>query len=124
MAHGDYTGQQKSALAKRFAQEQQLAAKSTALVTQVVTESRDDVINLFVDRDWDNLQRDQVGEGDGVTEVGVQDPLFQAVKFRASEDLDEVTVGQDRQFTLEAGRVYEAPKWVVEHLDVQGLVYH
>lgn len=124
MAHGDYTGQRKAVLAHKFAEEQQLAARSQTLVTQVVQEGQKEVIDLFCDKDYENLSRLQQGEGGEVVQVDVEDPQFQAVQFRASEDLDDVTVGQDRQFSLKSGRTYKAPLWVVRHLDEQGLVYH
>jgi hypothetical protein len=57
-------------------------------------------------------------------EVDTPDPAYQPVKFRASEDVDQVTVGQGREFNLMAGRIYKAPRWVVVHLDDKGLVYH
>lgn len=124
MAHGDYTGQRKARLAHEYAEQQQLAAQSKTLVTAVVNEGRGEVINLFTDRDYENLQPRPSEEGDDVVQVAVQDPQFQPVKFRASEDLDQITVGQGREFNLKAGRIYEAPRWVVEHLDAQGMVWH
>lgn len=123
MAHGDYTGQRKARLAQQYAEEQALAAQSKTLVTQVVTEGQNEVIDLFCDKDYENLQG-QVVEGEGVTEVDHVDPQFAAVKFRASEDQDQVTVGQGREFNLKAGRTYRAPRWVAQHLDDKGMVWH
>jgi hypothetical protein len=128
MAHGDYTGKTKARLAQQYADQVALAAQSQTLVTQVVTEGQNTEINLFTDRDYENLHTKRnvdpnSGEAE-VVEVDVEDPQFKAVKFRASETLDQVTVGQGREFNLEQGRVYVAPRWVVEHLDVQGLVWH
>jgi hypothetical protein len=125
MAHGDYTGQRKAVLANQFAEQQTLAAQSKTLVTQVVQEQSNQVIDLFTERDYENLQTLQRSGEDGeVIVVDNPDPQFQAVKFRASEDLEQVTVGQGREFSLKGGRTYKAPKWVVEHLDSQGLVWH
>jgi hypothetical protein len=125
MAHGDYTGQSKARLAQQYAEEQHLAAQSKTLVTQVVQENYNETVSLFCDKDYENLQPREPAEGEeGVTEVDVPDDLFLPVKFRASEDLEQVTVGQGREFNLKGGRTYEAPRWVVEHLDTQGLVYH
>ena len=124
MAHGDFTGKNKARLAQQFAEQQALAAQSKTLVTQVVQEGSDNVIDLFCDKDYENLVQLKQGENGEVTEVDVEDPKFKAVKFRASEDLDQITVGQGREFNLKAGRTYKAPRWVVEHLDAQGLVYH
>lgn len=124
MAHGDYTGQRKAVLANQYAEEQALAARSKTLVTQVVTEHSNEVIDLFCDKDYENLQP-QPQEGDnGEVQVGVVEDQFKPVKFRSSEDLDQVTVGQGREFNLKAGHTYKAPRWVAEHLDNQGLVYH
>lgn len=127
MAHGDYTGQNKARLAQQHAEEIALAAQSKTLVTQVVTEGRDEEINLFVDKDYENLHNLRRVNDDGtaeVIEVDTPDPEFAAVKFRASEDIDQVTVGQGREFNLKAGRTHVAPKWVVRHLDDKGLVWH
>lgn len=127
MAHGDYTGQTKARLAQQYADQVALAAQSKTLVTQVVTEGQNEEINLFVDKDYENLHTmKQVNDNDEleVIEVDTTDPQFEAVKFRASEDLEQITVGQGREFSLHAGRVYVAPRWVVQHLDQQGLVYH
>jgi hypothetical protein len=127
MAHGDYTGQHKARLAQQFAAQQQLAAQSQTLVTQVVQEGRNEVIRLWTDKDDENLhtkrQVNDSGEAD-VIEVDTPDPEFQPVRFRASETVEQVTIGQGREFNIEAGRTYEAPKWVAEHLDDKGLVWH
>lgn len=129
MAHGDYTGQNKARLAQQYAEEQALAAKSKTLVTQVVTEGSKETVSLWCDKDDENLERAKQATSAGANgEVLIGSPddisLYQPVKFRASEDLDQVTVGQDREFNLAAGRTYTAPKWVVQHLDAQGLVWH
>lgn len=128
MAHGDYTGQTKARLAHAAAEQSALAAQSMTMVSAAVQESRsNDVIDLFCDRDYENLQTRTQTNSDGtadVVEVDTIDPQFKAVKFRASEDVEQVTVGQGREFTLQAGRTYKAPRWVVEHLDTQGVVYH
>ena len=124
MAHGDYTGQAKARLAHQFAEQQAFAAQSQTLVTQVVQEGRNEVIDLFCEKDHENLYTKQDGESGEVIEVDTPDPQFEPVLFRANEDLDQVTVGQGREFNLKAGRTYKAPYWVVQHLDAQGLVYH
>lgn len=130
MAHGDYTGQTKTRLAHEFAEQQALAAQSQTLVTQVVREGQDNVIDLWTEKDDENLKRYQeVPRQDGepgleVIEVDNVDPQFKAVEFRAAEDLEAITVGQGREFSLKAGRRYRAPKWVRDHLDGQGLVWH
>jgi hypothetical protein len=126
MAHGDYTGQSKAVLAQQHAQQQRLAAKSTTLVNQIVEEGRAGVIDLFTDLDneWLELSKQPVKDGD-VEEYDQNLPVgLEPVKFKASETLTEVTVGKDRQFNLEAGQVYKAPRWVVDHLDEKQLVWH
>jgi hypothetical protein len=128
VAHGDYTGQAKARLAQQYAEQQALAAQTTSMVTEVVREGQETPINLMTERDEENLLvkrqvNQQTGEEE-VIEVDTPDPQFRAVKFRASEDVDQITVGQGREFSLLAGRNYIAPYWVVQHLDQQGVVYH
>lgn len=127
MAHGDYTGMRKADLAQRHAAEQQLAASSMSLVSQVVQEERSGVIDLRTDEDRYNEKHrlnPSPEEDGGVQVVDVEDPAMQPQKFRCRETLDQVTVGKDREYNLEEGRIYVAPRWVVEHLDEKGLVYH
>jgi hypothetical protein len=128
MAHGDYTGQAKARLAQQYAEQQALAAQSTSMVTEAVREGQETPINLMTEADYENLHvKRQMNPDSGeqeIIEVDVVDPQFREVKFRASEDVEDVTVGQHRQFTLLAGRNYIAPFWVVQHLDQQGVVYH
>lgn len=126
MAHGDYTGQRKAALAHQYAEQQQLAAQSKTLVTQVVTEGQNEVIDLRTDEDRYRAEHASVQQegSDEVQVVDVKDPLWQPMKFRASEDIDQVTIGKDHEFSLKGGRTYILPRWKVEHLDEKGLVYH
>lgn len=127
MAHGDYTGQQKQALAHQYAEQQALAAQSKTLVTQVVTEGQDEVIDLRTDQDrWfaDHAVAHSGDDGGEVEVVDVKDPIWQPMRFRASEDLDNITIGKDHEFSLKGGRTYILPKWKVQHLDEKGLVYH
>lgn len=126
MAHGDYTGQRKAVLAKEYADQQQLAAQSKTLVTQVVREGSQNTIDLFTEEDrWAAEHATKVSaDGQDVQIVDVKDPQFQPVKFRASETVEQVTVGQNREFNIDQGQVYVAPRWVVEHLDDKGLVWH
>jgi hypothetical protein len=128
MAHGDYTGQTKARLAQQHAEQAALAAQSMSMVTEVVREAQDTPINLMTERDYQNQQTKTVRNDSTdeleVVEVDSVDPGFEAVKFRASDDVDQVTVGQGREFNLQAGRVYIAPRWVVQHLDEQGVVWH
>lgn len=128
MAHGDYTGQTKARLAQIHAEQAALAASSMSMVTEVVREQQNEVIDLFGELDHENLHsRKQVNQQTGevdVIEVDTPDPAFQPVKFRASEDIDQITVGQGREFSLLAGRMYKAPRWVVQFLDEKGVVWH
>jgi hypothetical protein len=125
MAHGDYTGNTKAELARKFAQQQQFAAQNMSLVSQVVSDGRSQVVDLTTDADREMVANTRIStEGDDVQEVDVNDPSLEPVKFQASETVEQVTVGKDRQFNLEAGQVYQAPRWVVEHLDEKDLVRH
>lgn len=127
MAHGDYTGRQKALLAQKYANEQQLKASQMTLVSQVVQEGRQEVVDLTTDRDFeDRVQtRPDPTSDTGVVQVDLsEDPQFALVKFQASDTVEGVTVGKDRVFNLEEGQLYKAPRWIVEHLDRVGLVRH
>jgi hypothetical protein len=123
MAHGDYTGQQKAELARRFADQQALAAKNMSLVSQVVLEAENETVDLMSVQEPEVYTDPNTGE-EIVVEVDVEDPSQAPVTFRARETIEGVTVGKDNHYDLEEGRQYRAPRWVAEHFDRQGLVYH
>ncbi len=129
MAHGDYTGTTKAQLARAAAEEQQFAASRMAMVTEAVQTAQQGTVDLFTheDRAYLDFLKSQVSE-EGVHEIPVevqqQREEWSPVKFRASEDLDDITVGQDRHFSLRAGQTYVAPRWVAAHLDQKSRALH
>lgn len=123
MAHGDYTGSAKALLAQKFQEEQALAAKQMSLVSQVVEENRSNVVDLRTHEDHEAWDKQYEGPN-GETLVGADDPQLTPVKFRASDTVEQITIGKDRVYNLEQGQTYIAPRWVVGHLDEKQLVWH
>lgn len=127
MAHGDYTGNSKAELARAAQEQQQLAASRMSMVSAAVAEAHQAIIDLRTEEDkalYEDLKAGNVAV-EGITQHDqIQVDAWKPVKFRASEDLEDVTVGKDRHFTLKAHQAYKAPKWVAAHLDSQGLVLH
>jgi hypothetical protein len=127
MAHGDHTGITKAQLAREAAEQQQFAATKMTMVTDAVRTAHQGTIDLYTDEDKELLESLKAGNihVEGQT-TGNDERIRQwsPVKFRASEDLDDITVGLDRTFTLKAQQTYKAPYWVAQHLDEQGLVLH
>ena len=48
----------------------------------------------------------------------------QMVVFRVNETLEDVTIGQGNTFTFEEGRQYRVPRYVRDHLEEKGYIWH
>lgn len=46
------------------------------------------------------------------------------VVVRFNCDLEEVTIGHGNTFTFEQGKKYRLPRWVAEHFDEKGVLWH
>lgn len=127
MSHGDYTGALKTELAAqaRLAQEQAQGrlAMATAEIQQRVSSEVVDLTPNF--GEGKKIEQPITDENDQVVEVReVNDPEMSPKTFRASENLDGVTLGKDITLDLVAGQQYRLPKWAYDHLDRIGLVFH
>ena len=56
--------------------------------------------------------------------VDVENPGLRLVEFRVNESVPQVTVGHGNTFDLVEGQKYKAPKYVYDHLEEKGLIYH
>lgn len=129
MAHGDYTGQQKAVLAQRYAEQQKLAANQLTLVSQVVAEASKETIDLNTEEDNEAREAglaltDPDDPESEVIVVDSEDPSLASVQFRASDTVEDITIGKDRVLNIQQGQNYTAPRWVVDHLDEKQLVWH
>jgi len=97
----DYTGRKAQELAEKHAKE--IEAMQGRLTTVAVPE----------------IESEEVVEDNTPIEVGSD-----MVKMRVNTDLEDVTIGQGNNFTFYRNRIYTVPKWVYNHLDEKGLVWH
>lgn len=65
-----------------------------------------------------------VREVAGRSAVQVGDKSQQLVEFRVNETLEDVTIGVGTNFSFEEGRRYRAPRYVRDHLEEKGYIYH
>jgi len=97
----DHTGRKAIELAEKHAEE---IAKNQGRITTVA------VPDIVVE---------DVVEDDAPIEVGSD-----MVKLRVNTDLEDVTIGQGNTFTFYRNKIYTVPKWVYDHLDEKGYVWH
>lgn len=151
MAHGDYTGNQKSKLATQFALEQQAAARRLSMIDQAVEEASQETIDL-IPGGYSDFEEYQVAKNEekrayqdkmrelypsrypkpSEDEIEIEEIDLDAddenapYLFRASDTVEGVSLGNGGEsiFDLKAGQSYRAPKWCVEHLNEKDLVWH
>jgi len=63
----------------------------------------------------------QIPNDDGETYTEVEVPV---VEFMVNTDLESVTIGVGTNYDFELGKVYRAPKYIRDHLESKGYVYH
>lgn len=114
---GDLTGRLKAELAEQHAEEQEARAKEMALVTAAAAAKFDEVQDL-IPQSTDEAQSpsDEIV----ATEVDVKEHL---VEFRTN-DTFSATIGHGNDFDFVEGQKVRAPKWIYDHLDSKGLIWH
>lgn len=115
---GDYTGVQKAALAKEFAEEQAAVAEKMGLATATKAVEDQEPVDLVPNAE------PVVEAFTGEIEVRDVDLGEEIVTFRVNEDLDKVTIGQGNTYDFEEGRKYRGPRRVRDHLEEKGLIWH
>lgn len=53
-----------------------------------------------------------------------QEYLNEKVIVRVNTDLEDVTLGYGNQVSFIEGRKYRVPRWVAQHLEEKGLIWH
>lgn len=101
------------------------------LTREVINDTTGEVRRM--DNDEDEAPR-ILGTGDNSVEELIEpkaapgptvarDPLEKVI-IRVNCDLEEVTLGYNNTVSFKEGGRYRVPRWVAEHLDEKGLVWH
>jgi hypothetical protein len=61
---------------------------------------------------------------DGVVIFDDVDVKEKLVKFKVREDLEAVTIGAGTFYNFEAGKTYNYPKYIYDHLEEKGMIWH
>lgn len=116
---GDYTGQQKAALAEQHAEEQKAKAANVSMATaQAEAEAKEPVDLTPVQPE---VQEEVVDDVVVTRDVDVKE---ETKSFRVNEDLEMVTIGHGNHYNFERGREYRAPKSIYDYLDARGFIWH
>lgn len=151
---GDATGRKREQLSREHAEEVARREGEIAMVTAERSRSRDeDVIDPLtreiINEDTGAVTRmdaDDEDEAPRIIGVGnsaieeiqeakatrgktavverTQDYLQEKVIIRVNADLENVTLGYGNVVDFKEGNRYRVPRWVAEHLDEKGLVWH
>lgn len=146
---GDVTGRKREQLARELSEEIKEREGNLAMITVERQRSMDeDVVDPLtreiitektgavrrMDEDEDDAPR-VLGTGDNSIEELVEpkadpsapqlarDPMEKVI-IRVNADLDEVTLGYGNTVSFKEGGRYRVPRWMAEHLDEKGLVWH
>lgn len=89
-----------------------------SMATASIAADKDEVIDLTAPKP--EPEAESVGDVE-VSAVTVEDDL---VNFRVNTTMEQVTIGAGNHFDFIEGQQYRAPRWVYQHLDEKGVVYH
>lgn len=112
----DHTGNQKSLLAERHANEMAKRKNEIAMHHAEQKAGLDEPIA------FDEKGRTIQNVSEAVEEGPVEIPP-ETVRIRIACDLEKVTIGQGTSFEFKEGQVYELPLNVAQHLDRLGYVW-
>lgn len=116
--HGDFTGKIKADNTAAHAKEIEERAATMSMATASIAADKDEVIDLTAPKPEPEVE--SVGDVE-VSAVTVEDDL---VNFRVNTTMEQVTIGAGNHFDFIEGQQYRAPRWVYQHLDEKGVVYH
>ena len=116
---GDFTGRTKADLAEKHAKEQEAAAASVAMATAAAAAEEQETQDL-VPRP-EPVAPVETTDDIAVTSVEVEEPL---VEFRVNDSLNQVTIGHGNHYDFVEGQKYRAPRYVYDHLEEKGLIWH
>ena len=108
----DFTGRQREALAKEFAEEQTSRANEMSLATaEAAYKAEHEVIDATSPK--------------GLTTVVVEDIKKTGAKgdtvvIRVSDDIENMTLGAGTSYSFKAGQKYEVTREVARHLEEKG----
>lgn len=114
---GDVTGRKAEELAAKAAEELKERKAEIALATAAAEEERqNEVVDLTSNKP---APKAEVEASDAVE---VEQPY---VNIRVNDTLEHVTIGQGNHYDrFEPGRTYKVPKFVADHLEEKGFVWH
>lgn len=139
---GDLTGRQKAELAEKHAEEQTARAAQISMITAQQAAKSDEVLDLAPKVEQNPTHTVAVIPEEGeqtsvveeikpvvtpapapalaVQEVSVKEDL---VEFRTN-DTFECTIGHGNDYSFVEGQKVRAPRWIRDHLEEKGLVWH
>lgn len=116
---GDFTGQQKAQLAQENAEAVEARANEISLINAAQKAQSDEVVDiadLHVERSITEPDRDEVETQD----VDVSEDI---VEFRTNETFS-ATLGHGNDYDFVEGQRIRAPRWIKDHLESKGLIWH
>ena len=111
----DYTGRQREALAKEFAEEQSKRAGEMSLAT---AEAQFKAENEIIDATTPNRLTTLVVDEVKTTGANGKD----VVVIRVTDDIENMTLGAGTSYTFKVGNKYSVTKDVAAHLQEKGYV--
>lgn len=113
---GDVTGRATDNLAAQHVKDLEARAGEISLVNAAAAAVADEVIEIKP-RDMTPPPPPEVE----VIEVDVPEPM---VEVRISETVEMMTFGVGNHYDFEAGRRYRVPRFLADHLEEKGLLWH
>lgn len=110
----DYTGLQRAVLTSEAKAAQEDAAHQLTMITAAAEEAKHGTIEI-------GTPKEVVTVDDDGAPVVVAEKMK---KFRVNTTLEKVTIGVGNHFDFVEGQKYKAPKYVYDHLNEKGYIWH
>jgi hypothetical protein len=111
---GDYTGRQREAVAKQYAEVVAAREHELGMTISAHTEPSDTVTDM--------VKAEPVKQTNDEGEVTYVEPPARVIRIAA--DIENMTLGVGNNYTFKEGQLYRVPAGVADHLEELGYVWH
>lgn len=116
----DLTGATKERLEAETAAKREAAAEHLATMATVKKDNEGVV-------EWEDTKTEEApaeDENNGVSVSRQVEVKEEITSFKVRETLEQVTIGAGNHYTFEEGKTYKYPKYIYDHLEEKGMIWH
>ena len=122
----DLTGATKERLEAEAAAKREAAAEHLATIAATKSEN-DGVVEWEEQKAPEDAKTEEEAKAEDESGVAVRRQVEvkeEIVSFKVRETLEMVTIGAGNHYTFEEGKTYKYPKYIYDHLEEKGMIWH